>query len=74
MGKQVSAFGQPFSFVPPSHTLPPQDYQQFTSRKKNKGSVAIHNFQQPKQIWSKLKVREKQEIPRSLWGFFYERI
>ena len=32
--------------------------------------MAIHIFQQPKQIWIKLKVREKQEIPRSLWGFF----
>lgn len=70
MGKQVPAFGQPFSFVPPSHTLPPQDYQQFTSRKKNKGSVAIHIFQQAKQIWSKLNEREKQEIPPQFVGIF----
>lgn len=33
-----------FLFVPPSHTLPPQDYQQFTSRKKNKGECGYPQF------------------------------
>ena len=72
MGKKVPAFGQPFSFVPPSHTLPSQDYQQFTSRKKNKGNVAIHIFQQLKQIWSKLKERETGDTPQFVGIFLWK--